>query len=137
MSTNFTGNSSNNLELSSEGEDFYSSLDSETRSLKETYNPLCEVFPKVVACNYWRWGRGGNQELKNAICIIGNNIINEKVSIISSTFTSEMSPSSQLFVVLWVWHCVLILLGVFRLLTRVIQLSSADIRSVSLDPLAQ
>ena len=54
-------------------------MDSETRSLKETYNPMCEVFPKVVACNYWRWGRGGNQELKNAICILGNNIVNEKV----------------------------------------------------------
>ena len=38
---------------------------------------------------------------------------------------------SQLFVVLWVWHCVLIVVGVFRLLTRLIQLSSANIRSLS------
>jgi len=89
----------------------YYSLDSETRSLKETYNPFCEVFPKVVACNWWRWGKAGTQELKNAICIIGNNIINEK-----------------LFLILWVWHCVLIVVGVLRLLTRVIQLSSANIR---------
>jgi len=89
----------------------YYSLDSETRSLKETFNPMCEVFPKVVACNYWRWGRGGNQELKNAICILGNNIVNEK-----------------LFVVLWLWHCVLILVGVFRLLTRLLQLSSSHLR---------
>ena len=58
-----------------------------------------------------RWGRGGNQELKNAICILGNNIVNEK-----------------LFVVLWLWHCVLILVGVLRLLTRVFQLSSSHIR---------
>ena len=39
----------------------------------------------------------------------------------------------QLFVILWVWHCVLILVGVLRLLTRVVQLSSANIRSVSVE----
>ena len=31
---------------------------------------------------------------------------------------------------LWAWHCVLIVVGVLRLLTRVVQLSSAHIRSV-------
>ena len=42
----------------------------------------------------------------------------------------------QLFVILWAWHCVLILVGVLRLLTRVVQLSSANIRSVSVVPLS-
>ena len=76
----------------------YFSLDSETRSLRETFNPMCEVFPnvrknskscwfsftyffkhQVAACNWWRWGKDGGQELKNLICILGNNIINQKV----------------------------------------------------------
>jgi len=89
----------------------YYSLDSETRSLRETFNPMCEVFPNVAACNWWRWGKDGGQELKNLICILGNNIINQK-----------------LFALLWVWHCVLVPVGVIRILTRLFQLCSPHLR---------
>merc|ERR1712079_816790 len=91
----------------------YYSLDSETRSLRETFNPMCEVFPNVAACNWWRWGKDGGQELKNLICILGNNIINQK-----------------LFALLWVWHCVLVPVGVIRILTRLFQLCSPHLRIV-------
>jgi hypothetical protein len=33
----------------------------------------------VATCNYVRYGRGGGQEIKNAICILSLNIINDKV----------------------------------------------------------
>ena len=33
----------------------------------------------VATCNYVRYGRGGGQEVKNAICILSLNIINDKV----------------------------------------------------------
>ena len=61
--------------------------------MKETFNPMCELFPKVAACNYWRWGKGGHEELKNAICILGNNIINEKVEHIPITIIYLMIKS--------------------------------------------
>ena len=32
-----------------------------------------------AACNYWRWGGSGGQENINAICILGLNIVNDKV----------------------------------------------------------
>jgi len=89
----------------------YYSLDSETRSLKTTFNPMCEVFPNVVACNFHRFGKGGHQETKNAICILGLNIINSKV-----------------FALLWLWHCVLVPVGVVRILTRAFQLCSKHLR---------
>jgi len=89
----------------------YYSLDSETRSLRETFNPMCEVFPNVATCNYYRWGKGGHQELKNAICILGNNIINSKV-----------------FALLWIWHCILVPVGSVRVITRLFQISSSHIR---------
>ena len=72
---------------------------------------MCEVFPKVAACNYKRYGMGGREDGRNAICILGLNMINDKV-----------------FVLVWVWHCLLVIMGVVRVLTRTIQLCSARIR---------
>ena len=46
----------------------------------ETPNPMCETFPRIAACNYIRFGSGGNEDKKNAICILGLNMINDKVT---------------------------------------------------------
>jgi len=89
----------------------YYSLDSQTRSLRDTFNPMCEVFPNVVACNWYRFGKGSHQELKNAICILGNNIINQKI-----------------FAILWFWHCFLVPVGVIRCGSRLLQICSSRIR---------
>jgi hypothetical protein len=45
----------------------------------EGSNPMCETFPRIAACNYVRYGMGGGQDTKNAICILGLNMINDKV----------------------------------------------------------
>ena len=45
----------------------------------EGSNPMCETFPRIAACNYIRYGTGGGQDVKNAICILGLNMINDKV----------------------------------------------------------
>jgi len=86
-------------------------LPPEERQLATALNPMCEVFPKVAVCNYQRYGRGGGQETKNALCILSLNMINDKV-----------------FALLWVWHCVLIVAGINRIITRSVQLSSSRIR---------
>ena len=69
------------------------------------------MFVAVAVCNYQRYGRGGGQETKGAICILSLNMINDKV-----------------FAILWVWHCVLILAGINRIVTRSIQLMSNRVR---------
>jgi hypothetical protein len=69
---------------------------------REGPNPMCETFPRIAgakggnalsssfvcrrnllfalkACDYVRYGSGGGQEHKNAICILGLNMINDKV----------------------------------------------------------
>jgi len=89
----------------------YYRLSAEERSLDTTFNPMCEVFPKVGACDFMRYGRGGGAEIKNAICILSLNIINDKV-----------------FAVIWFWHCVLIIFGVLRIVLRIVQLCSSSIR---------
>ena len=47
-------------------------------------NPMCNTFPRIASCDYWRWGSGGRQENINAICILGLNHINDKVYFNSS-----------------------------------------------------
>ena len=90
----------------------FSRLPVEERSFNTTFNPMCEVFPKVATCDYIRFGRlGGGQSNKNAICILSLNIINDKV-----------------FAILWFWHLFLLIAGTMRIFTRTFQLSSSTIR---------
>ena len=50
---------------------------------RETFsvNPMCEAFPRIAACHYYRYGSGGRQETLDAICILGLNMINDKARI--------------------------------------------------------
>ena len=57
-------------------------------------SPMCRTFPRVAACDYHRFGPGGNSAGINALCILALNIINDKV-----------------FVVIWWWLLFLALAG--------------------------
>ena len=88
-----------------------------------------QLINQVAACNWWRWGKDGGQELKNLICILGNNIINQKVKhLCHSSCDLKHTWHVQLFALLWVWHCVLVPVGVIRILTRLFQLCSPHLR---------
>ena len=39
----------------------------EESSIQGLLNPMCEVFPRVASCKYWRYGTGGGQTGKNLI----------------------------------------------------------------------
>ena len=47
--------------------------------MQRRQNPMCYVFPRIVSCDYHRFGTGGEQENLNSICILALNIINDKV----------------------------------------------------------
>ena len=72
---------------------------------------MCELFPKQAACYYTRYGMGGGRDSRHGMCILGLNMINDKV-----------------FLLIWVWHLFLILLGCIRMSTRTSQISSARVR---------
>ena len=57
----------------------YYQLPSEERQFFAS-NPMCEVFPRISACNFVRYGTAGRQENLNAICVLSLNMINDKVS---------------------------------------------------------
>ena len=58
--------------------EYYSVPSEERKALM--VNPMCEAFPRIASCQYYRYGTGGAQEIKDAICILGLNMINDKVS---------------------------------------------------------
>ena len=74
-------------------------------------NPMCELFPKQVACYYSRYGMGGGLDSRHAMCILGQNMMNDKV-----------------FLLIWVWQGLLVLIGINRAMTRSFQLTSARVR---------
>jgi len=89
----------------------YYRLPVEDRTLNSTFNPMCEIFPKVGNCFFHRYDRAGGQQALNAVCILGLNMINDKV-----------------FALLWYWHVVLLIAGMIRILTRAIQCVSSTVR---------
>ena len=79
----------------------YYTVAPEERIRLNLQDPLCELFPKMAACRYQRYGMGGREDNRHAICILGLNMINDKV-----------------FIVLWVWHCFICTVGTIRIFTR-------------------
>ena len=88
-------------------------MEPEERKLTGTVDPMCEVFPKMAACRYHRYGMGGREDNRHAICILGLNMINDKV-----------------FVILWIWHSFIVVVGTVRIFTRSGQLVSARVRYI-------
>jgi len=90
--------------------EYYSVIPDMREALNMT-DPFCELFPKMAACHYHRYGMGGREDDRHAICILGLNMIHDKV-----------------FALIWLWHCFIVVMGVVRLLTRSPQLVSAEVR---------
>lgn len=86
-------------------------LPPEERNKNFNHDPMCEVFPKQVACYYSRYGLGGGRDSRSGVCILGLNMINDKV-----------------FLLIWVWQYMIILAGLIRVCTRSSQLLSAKVR---------
>jgi len=82
---------------------FYN-IPEEERELNGNYNPMCQAFPRVASCTYFRYGAGGRQEALQALCILGLNIIIDKI-----------------YLLIWVWYVIIISFGSFRLCQRCLQ----------------
>ena len=84
--------------------------------LCEILNPMCSVFPTTVNCQFSFFGATGAQDKRSNICIMGQNIMNQKI-----------------YLVLWIWFVVLFTVSgckiLFRFLTLILpQLKQMEIR---------
>lgn len=89
----------------------YYLLPEEELQMPGVVNPMCNTFPRIASCDYWRWGSGGRQENINAICILALNMINDKV-----------------FLILWWWFLLITVIGFIRIFYRGIQCRSSRLR---------
>lgn len=89
----------------------YYNLPEEEYAMEGITNPMCTTFPRVASCNYIRWGPAGVQENVNSICILGLNVINDKI-----------------FLVLWFWLSGVLVISMFNLIIRIVTCSSSCIR---------
>ena len=69
------------------------------------HDPMCEVFPTEVQCTLRYGGDGGFDNVQNILCILGNNLFNQKY-----------------FFLLWVWWMFMLMISVFGLVFRIFRI---------------
>ncbi|XP_041978467.1 innexin inx2-like [Aricia agestis] len=75
-------------------------------------NPMDQYFPKLTKCWFRNYGPSGTMQLKDRLCVLPLNIVNEKI-----------------FVVLWFWLIFLGLLSTAAVLFRFLVLASTSFRT--------
>merc|ERR1712012_1213968 len=74
-------------------------------------NPLCAVFPTEVSCNIPNVGAAGNEQAHNGLCVLTQNIINEKI-----------------YLFLWFWFMFLFTVSIFFVFYRICTLFFEKLR---------
>merc|ERR1712062_680254 len=74
-------------------------------------NPMCKVFPTAVSCTMPKVGTGGGESNTNHLCILSQNVINEKI-----------------YLGLWFWFIFLAAIGSIQMLYEVIIIALPVIR---------
>ena len=49
--------------------------------MENRIDPMAKVFPKVTKCTFHKYGPSGTVENKDGLCVLAQNIINEKIYI--------------------------------------------------------
>lgn len=66
-----------------------------SRDQEDRIDPMVYIFPRMTKCIFHKFGRSGEIERHDAMCILPLNIINEKI-----------------YIFLWFWMIILILLSI-------------------------
>ena len=82
---------------------------------EERDDPIIAVFPRMTKCTFHMYGRSGDPERHDALCILPLNIVNEKI-----------------YIFLWFWFLVLSVLTVLQLLFRILTIISTRMRTLVL-----
>merc|ERR1711971_1296049 len=67
------------------------------------FNVMCNAFPTVISCTFNSTGAGGKGQSKNGVCILSQNILNQKV-----------------YLVLWFWYILVLSVGIAQIVFEAI-----------------
>ena len=71
------------------------------RDQEDRIDPMVYIFPRMTKCMFHKFGRSGEVEKHDAMCILPLNIVNEKI-----------------YIFLWFWMLLLLVLTFLMLLCR-------------------
>ncbi len=74
-------------------------------------DPMSRVFPKMTKCTFHKYGGSGTLQVIDAMCVLGMNILSEKI-----------------YIFLWFWFILLAVVTGFQLVVRVIGMLSSKLR---------
>ncbi len=75
-------------------------------------DPMAQVFPKMTKCTFHKYGSSGTIQVIDALCVLGMNIINEKI-----------------YIFLWFWFLLLAVVTGTNLIVRLLQMSCPNLRT--------
>lgn len=73
----------------------------------EAHDPLATTFPRVTQCSFKKFGASGTIETRESLCILPQNILNEKV-----------------FILMWFWFVLLATITAMHLVWRIVLMAS-------------
>ncbi|XP_025406698.1 innexin inx3-like isoform X2 [Sipha flava] len=65
-------------------------------------DPMEEIFPRLTKCNFYKYGSSGTIQKMDALCILAQNVLNEKI-----------------YLFLWIWFFMLAIMSILALLYRI------------------
>jgi len=74
-------------------------------------NPMCAAFPTEVSCELPTVGAAGGEQSHNGLCVLTQNIINEKI-----------------YLILWFWYVILGTISAIFFIFRLLTIMSSDVR---------
>jgi len=74
-------------------------------------DPMSRIFPRMTKCIFHKYGGSGTIQKFDALCVLGMNILNEKI-----------------YIVLWFWFIILAIITAVNLVIRAIQLFCPNTR---------
>lgn len=85
------------------------------RNRSYRFNPMDVVFPRLTKCNFFKYGPSGTIQNIDAMCVLAQNVLNEKI-----------------YLFLWIWFLILALLSAFALVNRIIILMQITMKKTLL-----
>ena len=82
------------------------------RDQEDRIDPMVYIFPRMTKCTFHKFGRSGEIEKHDAMCILPLNIVNEKI-----------------YIFLWFWFALLLVLTFLMVISRFFIIVSPRIRA--------